>query len=128
MTEDDQELRTRFAQLKREDRARVPAFRRPSRNAAPRWRPAVRVALAAAVVLVAVVLSRPDQTSRRMARRFVDPGATAWTSPTDFLLITPGSEFMRSVPAVGSPDDWTPIGPRGRAPTPESTRSPRTPS
>ena len=128
MSDDDRELRQHFAQLKEEDRARVPAFRAPAVRAVPRWRPVVRVALAAAIVIIAIVLARPDQTPRIMAGPIVDLGATAWHSPTDFLLTTPGSKFLRSVPAVGSPDGWTPIDPRGRFPMPESTRSPRTPS
>ena len=126
MSDDDRELRKLFAQLKGEDRARTPSFRAPAMRVAPRRRPIVRVALAAAIVVIAVVLARPDQTPRIMAGPAVDLGTTAWRSPTDFLLNTPGSELLRSVPSVGSPDDWTPMNPRGSAPAPESTR--RTPS
>lgn len=125
MSENDRKLRELFAQLKEADRARTPSFRAPATRAAPRRRPMVRVALAAAIVVVALVLARPDQTPRTTAR-LVDLGATGWRSPTDFLLNTPGSELLRSVPAVGSPDDWTPISPRGGVPAAESTR--RTPS
>jgi hypothetical protein len=124
MSGDDRELREHFAQLKQEDRARVPSFRAPAVKATPRWRPVVRVALAAAIVIMAIVLARPDQTPRIVAGPVVDLGATAWHSPTDFLLITPGSELLRSVPSVGSPDDW--IDSQSPAPAPESTR--RTPS
>jgi hypothetical protein len=128
MNDADRELRERFAQLKQEDRSRVPSFRKPSAREAMRWRPVARVAVAAGIVLIAVVLARPDRTPPTVARQIVDLGAAAWRSPTDFLLITPGSELLRSVPAVGSPDAWTPMDLPGVSPASESTRSQRTPS
>ena len=126
MTDDDRELRELFSRLKQEDRARVPSYRTPVARLASRW-PVGRLTVAAAIVLIALVLGRPDRTPTR-ARQLVDLGAATWESPTDFLLITPGSELLRSIPAVGSPDDWTPIDLRGRSPASESTRSQRTPS
>jgi hypothetical protein len=126
MSDDDRELRKLFARLKDEDRGRTPSFRAPAMTGAPRRRPMARVVLAAAIVGIAVVLARPDQTPRITVRPAVDLGTTAWRSPTDFLLNTPGSELLRSVPSVGSPDDWPPMNPRGSAPVAESTR--RTPS
>jgi hypothetical protein len=127
MSGDDRELRELFSRLKREDRARVPSYRTPVASVAPRWRPVARLAVAAAVVLIVLVLGRPDRTLD-MVRQLVDLGAATWESPTDFLLITPGSELLRSIPAVGSPDDWTPIDLRGPSPASESTRAQRTPS
>ena len=126
MNDDDRELREVFQQLKEADRARTPSFRAPAMGAAPRRRPMVRVALAAAIVGITVVLARPDQTPRTAAHQFVDLGAAAWRSPTDFLLNTPGSELLRSMPAVGWPDELPSPSPRGSAPAAESTR--RTPS
>jgi hypothetical protein len=128
MSDDDRELRDLFARLKQEDRARTPSFRTPIAREAPRWGRGARVVVAAAVILITLVLARPDRTPRNMARQVVDLGTAAWRSPTDFLLITPGRDLLRSVPAVGSPDDWPPIDLPGRSPTPESTRSQRTPS
>jgi hypothetical protein len=128
MNDGDRELREMFARLKQEDRARVPSFRTPMAREAPRSGRAARVAIAAAIVLIALVLARPDQTPRTTPRQVVDLGAAAWQSPTDFLLITPGSELLRSVPAVGMPDDWTPFDLPGRSPARESTSSRRTPS
>ena len=128
MNDDDRDLRALFARLKQEDRARVPSFRAPRAREAPRWGRVGQVALAAAVVLIALVLAWPDRTPPAVARPAVDLRTVAWQSPTDFLLITPGSELLRTVPAVGSPDDWTPIDLPGRLPAPESTRSQRTPS
>lgn len=122
MSDDDRELRKLFAQLKGEDRGHTPSFRAPVMRVASRWRLPARVALAAAIVVIAVVLARPDQPPRTTMRPAVHLGTTAWRSPTDFLLNTPGSELLRSVPSVGSPDDWPSTNPRGSAPAPESTR------
>ena len=84
----------------------------------------VLAAIAAAVaVFVIGALVRQGPTRPDVALLDVDLGATTWSSPTDFLLSTPGSDLMRMVPAVGAPRDWTPIGTPGRASAPESTRS-----
>jgi hypothetical protein len=123
MNDVDRELREMFARLRQEDRAHMPSFRAPAAREAPRWIWSPRIAVAAAVVLIALVLARPDRDPRNTSLHVVDLGAAAWQSPTDFLLITPGSELLRTVPAVGSPGDWTPIDLRGRSPAPESTRS-----
>ena len=129
MNDDDRDLRERFARLKQEDSSHVPPFRAPRARDAPRWGRVGQVAAAAAVILIALVLARPDRTPRPITgRQVVDLSTVAWKSPTDFLLLTPGSELMRTAPAVGSPDGWTPIDLRGRSPAPESTRSQRTPS
>ena len=128
MSGDDRDLRALFARLREEDRVRVPAFRAPRAGKAPQWKGIGRVAVAAAVILIALMLAWPDRRPSTVPRQVVDLGATAWQSPTDFLLITPGSDLLRTVPAVGSPDDRTPIDLPGRSPAPESTRSQRTPS
>jgi len=127
MKNEDRELRELFARLREEDRARIPSFRAPAAREAPRWMWAPRIAAAAAIVLITLVLAWPDRP-QSVTLHGVDLGAAAWQSPTDFLLITPGSELLRTVPAVGSPDDWTAIDLRRRLPAPESTRSERTPS
>jgi hypothetical protein len=121
MSHDDHSLRELFARLKHEEGARIPAFRTPERRVRDRsvWVP--RLAIAAVVALIAIVLARPDRPSPNMAG--VDLGATAWRSPTDFLLATPGSDLMRTVPALGSPDRWVPIDVRRLPSAPESTRS-----
>ncbi len=127
MKNDDRELRKLFARLREEDHARIPSFRAPAAREAPRRMWAPRIVAAAAIVLITLVLAWPDRP-QRVALHNVDLGFAAWQSPTDFLLITPGSELLRTVPAVGSPDDWTATDLRGRLPAPESTRSERTPS
>jgi hypothetical protein len=121
MSDDNRRLRELFARLKQEDRARTPSFRAPERRVVtrPRWVP--RLAIAAAIVLVALVLARSDEPSPD--RAVVDLGATTWRSPTDFLLATPGADLMRTVPALGSSDRWVPVEMRRPSPAPESTRS-----
>ena len=121
MNDHDRPLRELFARLKQEDRARTPSFRTPARRVRTRpvWVP--RVAIAAAIALVAIVLARPDHPSRNVP--VVDLGAATWRSPTDFLLVTPGSDLMRTVPAFGSPDRWGPVDLRRPSTAPESTRS-----
>ena len=121
MKDDDRSLRELFARLKHEDRARTPPFRTPERRVRTRpvWLP--RVAIAAAIALIAIVLTRPDHPSRNVP--VIDLGAATWHSPTDFLLVTPGSDLMRTVPAFGSPDHWAPVELRRPSPAPESTRS-----
>jgi hypothetical protein len=122
MNDDDRDLRELFTQLRREDRARVPSFQAPAPRVS-RWMRAPRLAAAAAIILIALVLARPDRARRNLPLQVVDLGAATWRSPTDFLLVTPGSELLRTVPAVGLPHDWTPIDLRGRSSAPESTRS-----
>lgn len=124
MNDDDRELRELFARLRQEDRARTPSFRAMDARMTPRrmWSPQ-RVVVAAAIILIAILLAPPDRTPGNLSRQVVDLGAATWRSPTDFLLTTPGSELLRTVPAVGSPNDWTPIDLRGGLPVPETTRS-----
>ncbi len=126
MTDDDRELRELFARLKQDDRAHIPSFRAPAPATATRlpMLPFQLIAVAAAVVLVAIAtLMRQDGDPGNRAIVPVDLRTVAWTSPTDFLLSTPGSDLIRTVPAIGAPRDWTPIGTPARAPAPESTRS-----
>ena len=121
MSDDDRDLRERFARLRDEERAHAPAFQ--VTRQAPRWTWSPRVGIAAAIILIALVLARPDQTPPQVAHQLIDPGAATWESPTDFLLITPGRELLRTVPDLGSPEPLIPIDLRGRPSAPESTRS-----
>jgi hypothetical protein len=127
--EHDRDLRELFARLRAQERGDVPSFRavraRATRPDTPRWtRVSVAATIAAAAALFALgTLARQDHTRPETALLEVDLRASTWRSPTDFLLSTPGSDLMRTIPAVGAPRDWTPIAAPGRAPAPESTRS-----
>ncbi len=128
MNDDDRELREMFARLRRQDHARVPPFRLPAARPVSPWAMPMKVAAAAAVILVAVVLAIPDSGERQPPVQLVDLGDAAWHSPTDFLLITPGSELLRTMPPIGSPRGWTPIELQGLSPASESIRTRRNPS
>jgi hypothetical protein len=127
MSDDDRDLRDLFARLKSDERARIAPFRAPIRRATPQplWVP--RIAVAAAIVVITLVLVRPDHPRQDVAFEPLDLRAATWRSPTDFLLVTPGSELLRTVPAVGAPDESMAID-RYRSLIPESTRTQRTPS
>lgn len=96
MEHSDQDLRERFAALRREEAERVPHFtmleqRRPAKPW-PLWKPAMAfVALALAAALFLKFDQRPGPLSR-------GPSITEWKSPTDFLLQTPGREVLTHVP------------------------------
>jgi anti-sigma factor RsiW len=94
---EDRDLRERFASLRREDVLLAPDFavvqRRPSggQPAWSRW-----AAAAAAMVMVAAVLlvkfyPRPAAPAQSL---------TEWKSPTDFLLETPGRGLLQT-PSFG---------------------------
>jgi hypothetical protein len=103
MPSDDNDLRTRFAELRREEDARAPRFTLPSPGgAAPRLRLARRVALALSLAgLVACIffLRLMRQPERLPAKTAIS--LTEWKAPTDFLLETPGRDLLRTVPAIG---------------------------
>ena len=127
--ERDREIEEMFARLKADERRDAPSFQevraRATRPHQPRsTRVPVLATIAAAVAFLVIgTLVRQDRPRSDVALLDVDLGASTWSSPTDFLLSTPGSDLMRMVPAVGAPRDWTPIGTPGRASAPESTRS-----
>jgi len=118
MASDDNDLRTRFAELRREEEARAPSFRLPSPSGvAPRLRLARRVALALSLAgLVACIfflrlMRQPERLAGKTAISLAQ-----WKAPTDFLLETPGRELLRTVPAIGVWQD------RGQPPQRPQTR------
>jgi len=103
MEHSDQDLRERFAALRREDAAQAPVFALPGRRriSAPwSWRNPV-MALSA-LVLAAVVFFTLHRDPDRPAH---GQSITEWKSPTDFLLQTPGREVLNSVPVF---TQWPP--------------------
>jgi len=96
MTERDEDLETRFAELRTGDRGRSPSFdavlRRPSRRPSR----APLLVLAALIVAGAGVVLLP-----RFRRGPGDGvGIADWQSPTASLLIGPGSDLLRTVPSI----------------------------
>lgn len=96
--DDEQDLRERFARLRRADGAQAPDFRRlvdGARGARARPR-SLAPALLAGGVIAAVGLA----AIQRLAAPPVERGPTLseWSAPTDFLLRTPGHELLFSSP------------------------------
>ena len=105
----DRDLRERFAELRREDRAHAGEFSRLLHRARPRanaFPVSVWVAIAAGLVLAAAVVKwMPRLGHRTMGGAEIS--ITEWKSSTDFLLRTPGREMLRTVPTIGElPASW----------------------
>jgi hypothetical protein len=101
-TGSDQDLRGRFAALRREEEKQVPEFgsllrpRRRTSGGRVYWLAGAACVL---VLLVAVLWQR--STRPRPPEVWV-ASITQWKAPTDFLLQTPGSELLRGVPEIGA--------------------------
>jgi hypothetical protein len=108
MTEDraERDLAARFEVLRGEDDRLAPSFRSVydacRRNAPPRRRRLfILIAAAAAIpiVLAVLILRRPTEADAS--------AIAAWTSPTESLLDTPGSELYGQAPPVTEPlPEW----------------------
>jgi hypothetical protein len=103
--DDESDLRTAFAALRREDATEAPAFEALVARARP---PGGRRGLVpllgglAAVSAIAVVLA---VTAGRRPGPAPSPAASIeqWIAPTDFLLRTPGYEILQTTPRIGAP-------------------------
>ena len=100
---EDSDLKTHFANLREEDRSAAPPFGRIAAAAitfVPRRRYSMRIALAALPVLaIAVMLAvRTHRSTDAVPRELA-----AWSSPTAFLLETPGKQLLNQTPRLGEP-------------------------
>ena len=99
---EDSRLRTQFANLREEDRSAAPPFDRMAAATAvsPRRSYSLRIALAAMPVLAVVVMFslRTHRSTDAVPRDI-----TAWSSPTAFLLETPGKQILTQTPKLGAP-------------------------
>jgi len=99
---EDRDLRTHFANLREEDRSAAPPFGRTAAAAAAFSRRGsfLRIAVAAMPVLaLAVMLAVRIQRSTDAVPREL----AAWSSPTAFLLETPGRQLLHQTPRLGEP-------------------------
>jgi hypothetical protein len=119
----DDLLRARFRALADQEAADAPAFSRErieAHRALARarrvWRTTsatIVVGVAAAVMLIAWPRTPPLE---------FDLSGVSWYTPTDFLLDTPGSELLRSIPAIGPGVYELPPAAQKRGDTSERTR------
>lgn len=106
------ELQRDFESLRDEDRVFTPPFEsvRAARPAGARTHRLVAgLAAAAVLALTGVWLTqRPgiDVQGADLAAALTSGPGAEWTSPTDFLLELPGSELLRTAPAVGASLRW----------------------
>ena len=100
--QEDSDLRTHFANLREEDQSTAPPFGRTAGSAPAfsRRRSSLRIALAVMPVLaIAVLLSvRAHRSTDAVPRQL-----SAWSSPTAFLLETPGKQLLNQTPRLGEP-------------------------
>ncbi len=120
----DDRLRDAFHALRREDATQAPLYSATVQRAvrARRARPALALpafgALVATILAVSVfAVHRAEERRRAHAALFAEVHTAVlsgrWTSPTDFLLETPGDDLLRSMPSPESPEDLLRfLGPR----------------
>ena len=112
----DDDLRNRFAAMRRQEAGQAPEFAVPSINAAGQRSRLVAgklsaVAACLAVIAAAVFLLRTGPVKRGSETPAKAGSISQWRAPTDFLLETPGREFLQTVPAIGVSPNYT--GARG---------------
>jgi hypothetical protein len=99
-SQEENDLRTSFANLREEDRSAAPPFGRTAAAVSYRRRSFLPIALAAMPVLaIAVMLA--VRTHR--ATETIPRDLAAWSSPTAFLLETPGKQLLNQTPRLGEP-------------------------
>jgi hypothetical protein len=107
----DDDLRRRFAELRREEEAQAPEFAFPSPGWAGQGRSwsagrlfAGAVCLVTMVAVVFLFWLIPPKAERESGKHVAS--LTEWRSSTDFLLETPGRELLRTVPTIGVWHDY----------------------
>ena len=104
------DLRDAFHELRAEEQRHAPPFRasverRPSSAADGRdaRRYTYAVAMLMLLMIGAAMLIRRQPPARPPLRHSI----STWKAPTDFLLQTPGSKLLRTVPTFGVPKKGT---------------------
>jgi hypothetical protein len=111
MAYEDHDLRRRFSALADEVRSAAPAFGRRRLDAhrtslearrarLARYSVGSLTTLAAAAVIAVALWSGDAEVS--------EPPISDWVAPTDFLLHTPGTNLLSSMPAASSSTDLEP--------------------
>jgi hypothetical protein len=96
---EDSRLRAHFANLREEDRSAAPPFARTAAAHFSRRGSFLRIALAAmpALAIVVMLFVRTHRSTEAVRE------LTAWSSPTAFLLETPGKQLLNQTPRLGEP-------------------------
>ena len=100
MSDDDRDLRERFAALRGEESRRAAGFDRVVAHARKRRAPPRAAAFATATFAIALVAVAWIVVSQRPPAPELPMPAT-WREPTAFLLQTPGRELLSTLPEVG---------------------------
>jgi hypothetical protein len=96
------DLRDAFHELRAEEQRHAPPFRvAQARVSAPHYLRFAVALLLLLVIGVAMLIRR--QPSAPPLRQSI----STWKAPTDFLLQTPGSKLLRTVPTFGVPKKGT---------------------
>ncbi|HET7871760.1 MAG TPA: hypothetical protein VFL42_04555 [Terriglobales bacterium] len=116
--DDDRDLHSDFAELRRQDSSQAPDFaalleRQQARRAPFRLR---ALAAAACMVIVALLAARFWPRPRVAPL----PSLTEWNSPTDFLLRTPARDLLYGVPHFGA---WPEGAPAVAPPSPTEKKT-----
>jgi len=101
-SQEDNRLRAHFANLREEDRIAAPPFGPIAAAAAASSRRGYfpRIALAVVPLLcIAVIFALRNQRSTDAVPRQL----ATWSSPTAFLLETPGKQLLNQTPRLGEP-------------------------
>src|SRR5688572_12502792 len=106
----DPELRRLFEALKNDEQRSAPLFSRLFRRRAmrpPRRFPRLVGATALLFILIAVPFAIRRFSHRVVGAHGVRPappwvGGQTWQAPTDFLLTTPNTHLLRSLPEIGT--------------------------
>jgi len=99
---EDSRIRKRFANVREEDRSAAPSFSRTAAASAvsSRHRGPWRIVLVAAPVLaIGAILAVQTRRSKTEAPHEL----AVWSSPTAFLLETPGKQLLNQTPRLGEP-------------------------
>jgi hypothetical protein len=97
------DLRDAFHELRADEQRKVPPFRLAQTKASAPHYFRFAVALLLLLVIGAAILIRRQQP----ARQSLPQSISTWKAPTDFLLQTPESKLLRTVPAFGLPKKGT---------------------
>ena len=97
----DRDLCERFAVLREEEARSRPHFQVPAgprlrRRITPAW-----IAVPAAAAVAAFWFFGRDRGEPEVPYA-IDLSSTAWVAPTDFLLGTPGSDLLATLPDIGN--------------------------